>query len=903
MEYYRKSVEEVLKEFGVDSAKGLNPYEVEKRRAQYGLNELKAKKKINPLVLFFNQFRNFIIYILLFAVAISLLTGEYIDSVVILAILLFNAFFGFVQEYKAEKAIEALKKLIALKVKVLREGNVILVDAKELVPGDIMLLEEGNKISADARILESISLECSEASLTGESMPVSKISNALSDELTIADQKNMIFSGTIITKGKTNAIVVATGMNSEIGKIAGMVSEFREEQTPLQKKLEHFGKYLGIAILFICFIVFIMGIVKDGIFPLLLQGKIIDFILSAKTWFLIAVSLAVAAVPEGLPAIVTIVLALGVIKMTRRNAIIRRLPSVETLGETTIICTDKTGTLTKNEMTVRVAYSNLKDIKIEGEGYSVNGRVLCEGKQISKNELLLFKIGVLCNNASLNINQNNVEIIGDPTEASLLVSAEKAGIKNQDLRNTWKRIMEEPFDSTRKMMSTVNVNPETKKAYVFTKGAPEQILEKCSRILINGKTIVLRDKLKKELIKKNDEFTKGALRVLGFAYKGPFHRASDIKGKDVENDLIFVGLQGMIDPPHSEVKDSIRKCHEAGIRVIMVTGDNKNTAEAIGHEIGIEGEGINGLDFAKLDRKEQFKLIDRVSIFSRVEPRHKMIIVELLQNKGEIVAMTGDGVNDAPAIKKADLGIAMGITGTDVTKEASDMILEDDNFTSIVNAVEEGRGLYENIKKFVNYLLSCNLGEVMVIFFAILLGWPLPMSAVMLLWLNLVTDGLPALALSVDPYPNNVMKNPPKKASEGILNKDMKFNIIYVSILITLGVLILFKWAMVHYAGSVEYIDKIETIVFTSLVVMELTRIQAIRSEYKLGIFSNKYLIMAVASSLLLQLVIIYTPVRKLFGIATLSLIDWAMIILVSAVVFAASLFGVFIKKRIFGKI
>ncbi len=896
MEYYKQTAEEVLKELNADAERGLSNDEVEKRKVQYGLNELKAKKKINPAVLFFSQFRSFIIYILLFAVLISLLTREYVDSVVILAILLFNAFFGFIQEYKAEKAIEALRKLIALKVKVMRDGAVAVVDAKEIVPGDIMLLEEGNKIPADARIIETISLETSEASLTGESMPVSKNSDALKDELALADQRNMLFSGTIITRGKARAVVIATGMNSEIGKIAGMVSEFREEQTPLQKKLEHFGRYTGMAVLLICFIVFVLGIVKDNLFPLLLQGRFIDFVIAAEIWFLTAVSLAVAAVPEGLPAIITIVLALGVMKMSKRNALIRRLPSVETLGETTTICTDKTWTFTNNEMTVKAAYTNLKDIQIEGEGYELKGKILCDGRQIDKNELLLFKIGVLCNNASLKIDKGKVEIIGDPTEASLLISAEKSGISHEKFRKAWQIIGEEPFDSTRKMMSTININPDTKDAYVFTKGAPEKVLEKCSRILINGKIIRLRENIRNGILGKNDEFTKGALRVLGFAYKN--HN----KNEKIEDDLIFVGLQGMIDPPHSEVKDSIRRCHEAGIRVIMVTGDNRNTAEAIGRDIGILGDSMNGLDFAKLNRKEQFKAIERVSIFSRVEPKHKMIIVELLQSKGEIVAMTGDGVNDAPAIKKADLGIAMGLTGTDVTKEASDMILEDDNFTSIVNAIEEGRGIYENIKKFINYLLSANLAEVLVVFLAILLGLPLPMTAVMILWLNLVTDGLPALALSFDPYPKDVMKRSPKKAGEGILNKSLIFIIIYVSMFITTGVLLLFLWGMSKYSGSDLYMGKIQTIAFTSLVVMELARLQAIRSEYKLGVFSNKYLIIAVLSSLLLQLAVIYTPLSRFFGTTFLSLIDWGMIIVVSAGVFIISVFGVVIKNKIFNR-
>ncbi len=895
MQFYNQSFEEVLKYFGSDKENGLSESEANKRLQTSGLNELKLKRKINLLVIFFKQFKSFIIYILLFAVVISFLTKEYVDSTVILTILIFNAFFGFIQEYRAEKAIEELKKLAALKANVLRKGNVVEVDSKFIVPGDIILLEEGDKIPADARLIFTKNLETLESSLTGESNPVSKTENILNGKLTIADQKNMIFSGTLITKGRAKAVVVATGMKTEIGKIATLIEEVEKELTPLQKNLESFGKWIGLGVILISLLIFIIEIVEENLLSLLLSGEYASFIIGAKQWFLTAIALAVAAVPEGLPAIVTISLAIGVRKMLRRNVLIRRLPSIETLGETTVICSDKTGTLTKNEMTIKKVYTNSREFDVGGTGYSTTGNITYKGKPIGEKDLLVFRIGVLCNDASLDLKDKKIMIIGDPTETALLVSAEKAGIKHEEFRKSWARIDEEPFDSIRKMMSTINKSSENNKNYVFTKGAPEKVIERCDRIILNGKILKLNSKLKKEILEKNEEFAKSALRVLGFAFK------EQRKEEKLEDKLIFVGLQGMIDPPRPEVKDSIKKCMQAGIRVIMVTGDNKHTAKAISEEIGITGEAIDGAEFSQLSKREKEKIINKVSIFARVEPIHKLEIIKLLQGKGFVTAMTGDGVNDAPALKKSDIGIAMGIKGTDVAKEASDMILQDDNFTSIVNSVEEGRGIYDNIKKFVNYLLSSNLAEVLIIFLAILFGWPLPMTAIMLLWINLVTDGFPALALSADPYSKDIMKKPPKKATEKIMNKSMMFNVIFVAVLITVAILGLFYWGMIKYDLLEEtiFIKKIQTIVFTALIVMELIRVYTIRLEYKLGLFSNKYLLLAVFTSFTLQLAVIYTPLSTFFGTLPLSLIDWTVIMGANAMVFVLSVFGIIIKNRI----
>ncbi len=890
--WHSQSGAAIAQSLSVNIQKGLNSDDVLARRSQYGFNELASAKKINPFVVFLRQFKSFIIYILLFALTISIIAGEYIDATTILAVLVLNAGIGFIQEYKAEKSIESLRKLSAPQAQVVRDGSTISIPARELVPGDIILLEEGSSIPADARILESIQLATSEATLTGESTPVSKNIETLSIEAVLADRKNMVFAGTSIARGRGKAIVVETGMNSEIGKIADLLNNVVDEETPLQRKLASLGKGIGLVTIIICIIVFVAGVWKEKLYVALLDGDVGGFILAAKTWLLTSVSLAVAAIPEGLPAIVTIALALGVVKMVKRNALIRKLPATETLGETTVICSDKTGTLTKNEMTVRTAYVNEKEVTFEGEGYALSGAIKSSATLINHDKTV-FNIGVLCNNAMLKQNGTNVTILGDPTEAALLVSAEKAGIKHESLREQWKRISELPFSSERKMMSTVNENPQTKKRYVFTKGAVEHVLDKCTFIMVNGKAVRLRDRDKEKILAKNEKYAKQALRVLAFAYK-PYNARDE-----AEDRLIFVGLQGMIDPPHAEVPEAIRRCKEAGIRVIMITGDHKNTAEAIAHEIGIEGNVLEGAAFAALNENEQRNLLQTTSIFARVEPAHKMLMVSLLQSGGEIVAMTGDGVNDAPALKKANLGISMGITGTDVAKDASDMILQDDNFVSIVNAIEEGRGIYDNIKKFVNYLISCNIGEVLVILGAMIFNWPLPMTAIMLLWLNLVTDGLPALALSVDPHSPNVMQRKPKDVHEQIVDKSMIKRIAVVSLLITASVLTVFWWALQEYAtlGALG-VERAQTLAFTALILLELVRVQVIRSEFKLSILSNKWLILALLSSVLLQLMVIYTPLNTFFGTVPLGWEDWGMIIGVSAIVTILTNLMTFIERR-----
>ncbi len=881
---YSKKLDDVFAELSV-TANGLTNAEALARQQKYGLNVLKAKKAISPIEIFIAQFKSFVVGILLVAVIISVILGEYLDSAVIGAILILNAVLGFVQEYRAGKAIEALKKLGSIKAKVLRDGKEVEIDAAELVPGDILMIEEGDKINADSRVTESINLETQEAALTGESTPVEKLECIIKEGSPIGDQKNMVFAGTIVTKGRGKAIVTSTGMNSQIGKIAKLISEAEEQLTPLQRKLADLGHYLGILTIIICIIVFAAGAIRTG---------------EIATMFLAAVALAVAAIPEGLPIVVTICMSLGVQKMVKKNALIRKLSSVETLGSTTVICSDKTGTLTHNEMTVRKLYVNGEIMDVLGDGYEYTGEFLKDGKKIDgktvKNIELLLRSGILCNDAEITkdaskeVNNQN-SVIGDPTEGALIVSAEKLGLHKQELNSKFLRIKELPFDSKRKMMTTVHKDAGAKNRFIsFTKGAPDVIVNHCTKIYMNGKIKKLDAKLKNKILASNELFAQNALRVLGFAFKQVQDGKSIAKKigkfgeKELETDLIFLGLQGMIDPPRQEAKLAIEKCKTAGIKVIMITGDHKITAQAIGRELGLTGEVMTGEEIEKC--ADLSKVVESISIFARVSPEHKMKIVDALRKNGEVIAMTGDGVNDAPALKDADIGIAMGITGTDVAKEASAMILMDDNFASIVNAVEEGRNIYDNIKKFVNYLLSANFGEVLVLFTAMLIGFKdggsivVPLVAIQILWLNLVTDGLPALALGLDPETPGTMQRPPRKPNEQIISKNMTWNIIVIGILMCIAVLSLFKYGLSTSA------IKGQTIAFTSLVMLEMVRVYMVRANYNLGFFSNKYLLGAILLSLMLHLSVVYVPfLQPIFDTVELSLIDWAYMIGASIIV------------------
>lgn len=861
MEPYQLDAKDVLKLLQ-SSVSGLTDEEATKRLEKHGFNELVEAKKKSQLQLFLEQFKSVLIAVLLAATVISALLGELLDAIVIFSIVILNAFLGFFQERKAEHALEALKRISAPQATVVRDGKQKIIAARELVPGDVILLKVGDKIPSDARIIEEMNLKCDEAILTGESVPVEKSVNKIKDEVPVAERLNFVFSGTTIVYGHCTAVVVSTGMKTEFGRIAKLL-EAEEEPSPLQQKLAVLGKQLGVMVMVISAIVFLAGIALSG---------------DILTMFLISVSLAVAAIPEGLPAVVTITLSIGLQRMAKRNSIIRKLPAVETLGSTSIICSDKTGTLTANEMTVRKAFVYGRVIDITGEGYNTEGKFLVEEREIDINRDigLLLEIGLYCNDAELESR------IGDPTELALLVSARKGGV--EDWRKKHKRMDEIPFESERKMMS-VAYNIENKR-FAFTKGAVECVLQKCSHVYKNGKIKQFTREEKYLVLEANHEFASSALRVLAFAYKelGP-------KEKLAEKDLIFVGLQAMIDPPRSEVKDAIENCKQAGINVVMITGDHKDTAVAVAKELGlIDGEGkiLTGDELDKLDEDAFLAVAEDVFVYARVSPEHKVRITEALKKKGHIVAMTGDGVNDAPALKKADIGIAMGITGTDVTKETSDMVLTDDNFASIVAAVEEGRGVYDNAKKFIYYLLSANIGEVLIVFVAILIGLAshsavLPLLPVQILLINLLTDGLPALALGIEPKEPDVMKRRPRNPNENILNRHSIGMLVLVGALFAAATLILF------YLELPSGIQHARTIAFTTIVVTELFIALSMRSSLpllRIGLFSNKKLILAILSSFILQLAVIYVPVfDAVFETTALTLDDWIPIFTVSFVI------------------
>jgi len=850
-EAYLTPEKEVIAELN-SSVQGLSSEGAESRLKVYGLNQLYEEKPPGAITIFFGQFKSPIVWILIGAMLVSAFVKEFVDMYVIGAIVVLNAILGFVQEYRAEKSIEALKKMVSLKAKVLRDGKETLIDAALVVPGDILLLETGDKVPADARIIESLNLKTEEAALTGESVPVRKDSKVIAEKVGVSDRRNMLFAGTIVAAGHSKAIVTATGMSTEFGKIAKMIQEAKPEATPLQRKLKRLGAQLGILVVAICIFVFL--------------AELFYFDQPWQALFLTAVALAVAAIPEGLPAVVTVGLSLGVQRLAKKNALVRNLPSVETLGACSVICTDKTGTLTHNEMTVKKLYVNRKVVEIAGSGYDPVGEFSVDPKSFE----MLLTIGALNNNAKLE-KKDFWQVFGDPTEAALLVSAEKAGLQLEKLHIECPRVGEIEFTSERKRMTTINKIKGKRLALV--KGAPDVILPLCSKILVNGKAERLLSKDKNAILAQNSQFTRSALRVLGFAYR----ELDDAKvdAKSVEKDLIFVGLQAMIDPPRKEAKEAVAKCKTAGIKVVMITGDHIETAKAVAKELGIEGRAISG---AELDAMPDLhNEVEQISIYARVNPAHKLKIIEALKSNGHIVAMTGDGVNDAPAIKKADLGIAMGIAGTDVAKEASAMILADDNFATIVRAVEEGRRIYDNIQKYLAYLLRGNIGEVMVITSSIFIGLPLPLIAIQILWVNLVTDGLPALALGVDPVEEGVMRRPPRKPSDSVF-KGMLLFMVVLPILLTIVTLFLFDLFMP------QGLEKARTVAFMTLVMFELFIALSCRSLHqpiwKVGIFANKWLWGAILLSFSLQLVLMYVPFfSEIFGLVALSAMELLLVV------------------------
>lgn len=844
-EFYRLSVEEVCRELGVDPQKGLSSEEAKERLEQYGPNELAERKRRTILQMFLSQFTDFLIIILLAAAAISIVVGEAVDAILIMIIVVLNATLSTIQEAKAEKSLQLLKKMAAPSARVLRDGIIQTVPSREIVPGDVVILEAGNYVPADGRLIESVNLSVSEAALTGESQPVEKSTEAIDEpNLPIGDRTNMVYSGTIVSRGRGRAIVTTTGNETEIGKIAKMLTEMEEEETPLQKNLEKLGKQIGLIILAICAIVFTVGILEGN--PIL-------------EMFLTAVSLAVAAVPEGLPAVVTIVLALGMYNMVKRHAIIRRLQAVEALGSVNVICSDKTGTLTKNEMTVVMYY-------IHPENWLKHG----PSSQIPDTLKEALVGTALCNDAFVTFKDGTKATSGDPTEIALALAAWDFGLKKPELEERMPRVHEIPFDSDRKMMTTVHRKENTFVSY--TKGAPDVVLSRCSRYVSpSGEIREMMEKDREQILQANQQMAQDGLRVLAVAYKD----VEEGRYENLEQDMIFLALIGMIDPPRPEVKEALEKCKTAGIKVIMITGDHKATAQTIAKEIGIldpAGKTLTGSELIEMDVDELAEVVEDVKVYARVSPSDKLKIVEALKKKGKIVAMTGDGVNDAPALKRADIGVAMGITGTDVSKDAADMVLTDDNFASIVAAVEEGRKIFDNIRKVVYYLLSCNISEVATIFISILLRLPLPLVPVQILWMNLVTDGLPALALGVEPAEPDVMTRPPRDPKEGIMSRDVIKKIFIGGLLLSVLTLFVYGWALMEH----DEIRLLRTMVFFTLSTGQL--FHAFNSKslkhslFKVGIRNNPRLILANVVSFLLLLAVIYVPgLQNVFGTTTLA--------------------------------
>lgn len=842
---------------------GLSSAEAEHRLEEHGRNELTGDEGVSPLRLFVSEFQDFLIYLLIIAAIVSVAVGflpghdpEYVDAALIVLILVANGVFEFIQDYRTEQAIEALKDLSSPDATVLRDGEKRTIDSKDVVPGDIVYIEQGDAIPADAYLLEDSNLECDESALTGESAPVSKEPGVLDADTAVADRDNMVFMNTSAVKGRGKAVVVGTGMQTEVGSIATQIEEAEDRKTPFQKEVDELGKMIGYGIIVIILLVAFTEFFFTSTSPV--------------SVLLVAITLAVAAIPEGLPAVVTLSLALGSKKMLKKNALVRRLPVVESLGSVDVIVTDKTGTLTENAMTVKRVLYNDAVYEVEGTGTSMEGTFKRDGESVEPDELEpVLRCGMLCNNAENAPEADEKDFFGDPTEVALLVSGEKAGIEAMH-----DRLREIPFSSERKRMTTIYEEDDTSVAYM--KGAPETVLDRCDRILIDGDAVVLTAEKKQGILEQNEDFAQDALRVLGFAYK-PVDNAED-SAEDIETNMVFLGLQGMIDPPRSEVRDAVEDCRNAGIHVVMATGDNIETAKAIGEQVGFDPDGaMTGEDIEELTEEELQDVVTEVEVFARVSPSHKVKILQALQDNGHNVAMTGDGVNDAPALKNADVGISMGVRGTDVAQQSSDMVLQDDNFVTIRDAIAEGRGIFDNIRKFVNYLLSANAGEVLIVFFGVLIGsflFPDTFSAgsealiltpIMLLWINFVTDGLPALALGADPKSDGIMDQPPRGTDEPVINKRMMASILQIGLLMSIAGLPLFFW----YVSNGNLILA-QTALFTFLVIVEMVRIQTIRHRYGQSFFSNPWLAAAVIVTLMLQALVLYTPLNAFFEVVPL---------------------------------
>jgi len=889
-EWYRMSISDVVQELGSDIANGLSEEQVARRREQYGLNELVERGVKSPWKILLEQLTGIMIVILLISALISILLGEYTDAIVILVIVVLNAALGFSQEYKAEQAMAALKKIAVPKVKVRRGGHLQEKPARELVPGDIIQLDAGDAIPADARLIESVNLRVQESILTGESEPVEKFVEPLSsDNIGLGDQRNMVFMGTVVTYGRGLAIVVETGMNTQLGRIADMIQTVGQEKTPLQKKVEQLGKGLALAALVIVAIVFGLGV---------LRGEDI------RIMFQTAISMAVAVIPEGLPAVMTIALALGAQRMLQRRALIRKLPAVETLGSVTVICSDKTGTLTENRMTVTAVdiAGNRLDFLEEVKYYSprVSQQEIEIPAVVEHPAVLMILVGAaICNDAVLEISEEDGGFysVGDPTEGALVVAAARAGLWKDELTKVLPRVGEIPFDSDRKRMTTLHklevdrlpsvlekiksiINVEERQPYIsFTKGGVDSLLEISTRVWVDGRVEKLDEEWRRRIDDANADMAKKGMRVLGVSFRTCDKNPGEECAKPVESDLIFIGMIGMIDPARPEVKDAVQTAREAGVRTIMITGDHPLTALHIARDLTItaeDGEVVTGQQLAEMDMDELKSILDHTSVFARVSPEHKLKIVNALQENGEIVAMTGDGVNDAPALKTADIGIAMGITGTDVSKEAADMVLLDDNFATIVAAIHEGRRIYDNIRKFIRYTLTSNAGEIWVMLAGPFLGMPLPLTPLQILWVNLVTDGLPGTALTVEPAERDTMRRPPYPPKENIFARGMARDVLWIGILMAVLSIGAGLWAL-----NTGRSETWQTMVFTTLTIAQMGNVMAIRSQrdsiFTIGLLSNKPMLGAVLLTLGLQMAVIYLPfMQRIFKTTALPLLDLA---------------------------
>ena len=869
---YQGSREELLEKIKSNPKTGLSSSEAQARLEKYGPNKIESSNKKSMLEKIKEQILDPMVILLIVASIISAFTGDKIEAIIIIAIVIINAIMSIYQEGQAEDSVAALQKMSSPEATVVRDGKRGKVKAEDLVPGDIVILETGDIIPADIRLLDSRNLQIDESSLTGESVAVEKDAQAVYDtEVGIGDRSNSAFSSSIVTYGHGEGVITATGHDTEIGHIATSLDSVEDKETPLQRQLKELSKKLAILVIIVCILVFVVGYFRSNM-----------------TWlenFMVAVSLAVAAIPEGLTAVVTIVLSIGMNRMVERKAIVKNLVSVETLGSTTAICSDKTGTLTQNEMTITKVFTDFKEFDVAGSGYTPEGDITLEGETIADHDQikLLMTVASLSNDANLIERNGLYEITGDPTEGAMLTLAEKWDIVQEDLNEAHPRIDEIPFDSDRKMMTTFHEMDGT--YYAMTKGAPDIMINNSSKIMVDGKLEDFTEDMKRQVLEENTKLAKQALRVMAYAFK-PYEtlEGEELTTENIEREMVFVGLTGMIDPPRPEAKAAVAECHASGIDVIMITGDYFETALAIAKELGIaehEDQAMQGSDLNNKSEEEIREIVKTKRIFARVSPQNKVQLVNALQANGNIVAMTGDGVNDAPAIKNADIGISMGITGTDVAKDTADMILVDDNFATIVNAVEEGRVIFSNIKKFVGFLLSCNIAEVLIVFLSILFGLPSPLTPIQLLWLNLVTDAFPALALGVEPAEADIMERPPRDPSESILSGETGKNVILQSVAITISVLAAYIIGLNYIFPN--NIEGAHTMVFATLITSELLRAFSVRSEKytlkELGWFSNKNLLKANLLSFALLLLVMYVPpLRRLFE---LQFISWEWLIII----------------------